>query len=150
MDPENLEEQPFAWQEMPSLDKVAGAPKLLQRGPVLAPETIALIQQLSNATQMPMPVQQSGQLDLAGIVMLIVTLLGGGGAGWRVWLRSSQARHKEQLSEARKILIDNEDQHRKLNAIRDHLETLTETVKSLESKLPKPRQRKSPAKAAQK
>lgn len=132
--------------EEPALGKAAESAKLVSHRPMLTPETVALIQQLSQPSQMPAPVQPTGELDLAGIVMLGVTLLGGGGAGWRAWLRSRQT-WQEQISESRKILIDNEDQHRKLNAIRDHLENLTELVKSLESKLPLQKQSKSSAKA---
>lgn len=69
------------------------------------------------------------------ITLVLATLLGGGSVG-RLWLKSRTRWHEEQLSESRKILIDNDSQHRKLNKVLDNQEEILHRLEDLERKLP--------------
>jgi len=99
----------------------------------------AVVEQLSEKP----PVTTDGSIDWSGVLVLIVTLLGGGGAGWKAWVRKNSKMHQEQLGSSRRILADNEDQHRKLNNILDRLSEVLDKIESLEQKLPAPKKRKA-------
>lgn len=68
------------------------------------------------------------------IALVFATLLGGGSAG-RYWFKERSRWHQEQLSESRRILIDNDSQHRKLNNIVDNLDKILARLDYLETKV---------------
>lgn len=68
------------------------------------------------------------------LALVFATLLGGGSAG-SLWFKTRTRWHQEQLSEARRILIDNDSQHRKLNNIVDNQEKILNRLDYLEKML---------------
>ena len=67
---------------------------------------------------------------------VFATLLGGGSMG-RYWFRTRSRWHQEQLSESRRVLIDNDTQHRKLNNLMDTLSDVANRLERIETQLEK-------------
>jgi len=70
------------------------------------------------------------------ISFVFATLLGGGSMG-RYWFRTRSRWHQEQLSESRRVLIDNDTQHRKLNNLMDTLSDVVKRLERIETQLEK-------------
>lgn len=65
------------------------------------------------------------------LVVLLVTVFGGGGAGWRAWVRSRREWHREQMDATRTVRDVNEDQTRRLTALERQNEEILESLKTL-------------------
>lgn len=100
-----------------------------------APVAVSEVQQLleylvQNQAQAPTP-PGSLQGGLVELAILLVTIFGGGGAGWRAWVRSRREWHREQMDATRTVRDVNEDQTRRLNALERQNEEILASVKAL-------------------
>lgn len=135
-------EEPLLFLPPPSLPKASPLK--------VSPETLQLLQQFTTTPPPQVSPAPSQPTDILGaVVMILVTLLGGGGAGWQAWFRMRKRWHAEQIATLKELREENKEQDCKLEQLAlqladlekldSKLDTLEEKLDALDAKIPAPK-----------